>query len=88
MIPPDATTLLFLWLRNLLVKDLQFSKPNRISKTLMVSLVIKHRPFRPFGESSMTLVTSPSTLLNYQVSGTSSFSINPFLDVTSGYGLT
>jgi len=88
MIPPYAGPLLSLWLCDLPVKDIQFAKPNWLSKTLMVSLVIKHRPFRPFGAGSMTPTTSPSALLNYQILGASSFSISPFLDVTSGYDLT
>jgi hypothetical protein len=82
------TPLLSSGLIDLPVKDLRFSEPNRLSETLMVSLVIKHRPFQSFGVGSMAPVTSPFVLLNYQGSGTSSSSISPFLYVTSGYVLT
>jgi hypothetical protein len=79
------TPLLSLGMLDLLVKDLRFSEPNRLSETLMVSLVIKHRLFQSFGAGSMTPATSPFALLNYQGSGTSSSSIIPFPYVTSGY---
>jgi hypothetical protein len=53
------TPLLSLGLLDLPVKDLQFSKPNRLSETLMVLLVIKHMSFQSFDAGSMAPVTSP-----------------------------
>jgi hypothetical protein len=43
------TPLLSSGLLDLPVKDRQFSEPNGLSKTLMVSLVIKHMPLQSFG---------------------------------------
>ena len=53
------TTLISLGLLDLPVKDLQFSKPNRLSETLMVLLVIKHMSFQSFDAGSMAPTTSP-----------------------------
>ena len=53
------TPLFSLGLLDLLVKDLQFSKPNRLSETLMVLLVIKHMSFQSFDAGSMAPATSP-----------------------------
>jgi hypothetical protein len=77
-----------LGLRDLPVKDLQFFEPNWLFETLMVSLVIKHRPFKSFGVGSMMLATSSFAFSNCQSLGVKSSSVSPFPYVTSGYVLT
>jgi hypothetical protein len=79
------TPLLSFGILNLQVKDLQFLDSNGLYETLIVSLVIKYRPFQSLGVGSMASSTSPFALLNYQGSNVRSSSIIPFLYVTSGY---
>jgi hypothetical protein len=53
------TPLLSLGLLDLPINDLRFLKPNRLSETLVVLLVIKHMSFQSFDAGSMAPATSP-----------------------------